>query len=50
MDKQLAELNELNNSLTKENLQKTQSDIYINILWTTLATSLIYFILVHKNN
>ena len=50
LDYKLLELNELENSLAVENKQKVLSSMYANILWTGLATSIVYYLFVHQRN
>lgn len=46
LDKKLFELNNIQNSAEGESQLQRDSSIYVNILWTTLATCVIYFIFV----
>lgn len=48
LDKKLEELNEFEHSFYDESKRRLNANIMINILWTTLATSLIYFIIVRR--
>ena len=48
LDQKLYELNEVENSLAKESSRHTNADVLINVLWTTLATSLVYYVVVHS--
>ena len=50
LDYKLLELHELENSLALENSQKLMGSVYANILWTGIATSIIYFLFVHNRN
>lgn len=46
LDKKLFELNNVQNSAEGESKLQMDSSIYINLLWTTLATCVIYFMFV----
>lgn len=46
LDKKLFELNNIQNSAEGESKLQMDSSIYINLLWTTLATCVIYFMFV----
>jgi len=48
LDHKLYELNEVENSLSRESRQHMKADVLFNILWTALATSLVYYIIVHR--
>lgn len=48
LDLRLQELNEMENALSLENKQRLDASIVINLMWTTLVTSLIYYIVVHS--
>jgi len=50
LDQKLLELHELENSLALENSQNLMGSVYANILWTGLATSIVYFLFVHNRN
>ena len=49
LDNKLYELNEVENSLARESRRHTNADVLINVLWTALATSLIYYIVVRRD-
>ena len=44
LDTKLFELNNVQNSATGESKMQLDSGIYVTLLWTTLATSIIYFV------
>jgi len=48
LDHKLFELNEIENSLAKDSRQHVDANVLINIMWTALATSLVYYIVVHS--
>lgn len=48
LDIKLRELNEIENSLSLENKRSLDASILVNILWTTVVTSLIFYIVVHS--
>ncbi len=46
MDVKLAELNEIHNSMAKENRLYHDTTVYMSLIWATMATSIVYFIFV----
>lgn len=46
MDAKLIELNEIHNSMAKENRLYHDTTVYMSLVWATLATSIVYFIFV----
>lgn len=48
LDHKLYELNEVENSLSRESSHHMRADVLFNILWTALATSLVYYIAIHS--
>lgn len=48
LDQKLNELNEVENSLARESRRHTNADVLINVMWTALATSLVYYVVVHS--
>ena len=49
LDQKLLELHELENTLAERNNNSVFGSIYANIMWTTIATSLMYYVFVHRN-
>jgi hypothetical protein len=47
LDTKLRELNEVEGSMANDNRKNMNSTIFANILWTTVATSLVYLVFVH---
>jgi len=47
LDTKLRELNEVEGSMVNDNRKNMNSTIFANILWTTVATSLVYLVFVH---
>jgi hypothetical protein len=47
LDTKLLELNEVEGSMANDNRKNMNSTIFANILWTTVATSLVYLVFVH---
>lgn len=47
LDNKLFELNNNQNTIHRESTLLMDSSIYVTILWTTLATSLVYYMFVH---
>jgi hypothetical protein len=47
LDNKLYELNNMQHSMYGDSKLLTDSGIYVTILWTTLATSLVYYMFVH---
>ena len=47
LDNKLYELNSMEQSLYGDSKLQMDSSIYVTILWTTLATSLVYYMFVH---
>ena len=47
LDNKLMELNTVQNSMLGSSKLNADSSIYVSILWTTLATALLYYTFVH---
>ena len=48
LDQKLRELYEIEGALSLDNKRNVDASILMNILWTTVVTSLIYYIIVHQ--
>jgi hypothetical protein len=48
LDRKLFELNEKENSFSKDSQRHVDANVLVNIMWTAFATSLVYYIVVHR--
>jgi len=48
LNQKLLELHELENKLSEKNNHALVGSVYANIIWTALATSLVYYVFVHR--
>lgn len=50
LDDNLLDLTKYENGILTNNKSKINSDLYANVLWTTFATAIVYYLFIHKKH